>query len=373
MKESTDSDELVKNIGFVSEEITEYHLNGNELFVTVTDNCDEVDIEKSIIEYEEKFVSEQFEKSVFSFQDDQRYYYEDVYHNCDVHYFGHGNIALNGIAEFLFRFFDKEFEHLALQHNAKRKIYPALLPIDAYQKTGYLRRSPQYAIFCCNTFEDFHKLEHLNRSINEGKIDSVLKKPEFALSPSACFHTYLEYENQNLNQNSLFTFCQNVFRNEGRFNFIETGRLMDYHVREIVMIGSDEYVSSIRSQLMDDTIELLKCWNLCGTVVVASDPFVMPKTQKLKKIQRAEKTKYEVRLNCSPNHKISVASFNLHEQAFTQPFGIKVKGCENTVTGCIGFGIERWVLAFLSQFGTNPDAWPKEICDIYRKGENNYG
>ena len=38
------------------------------------------------------------------------------------------------------------------------------------------------------------------------------------------------------------------FRNEGRFNYSEIGRLMGYHVREIVMIGSADFVSNIRKE-----------------------------------------------------------------------------------------------------------------------------
>lgn len=367
LRDSSNCEELLKNIGFISEDIMNFYLDGTRLHVDTIDTCDVENLKKEILAYESQLVSVQSEASIFSFNDDKRKYFDDVYHNCEIHSFGQGNLAMSGVAEFLFRFFDEKFEHIALRHNAYRKIYPALLPMDAYQKTGYLKRSPQYAIFCCNTFEDFHKLERLNSYIRNGNVSDMLKEPQFALSPSACFHTYLEYENQNLCQNSLFTFCQNVFRNEGRFNFTEIGRLMDYHVREMVMIGSDDYVACLRHQIMNEVIELLKNWKLCCEIVVASDPFIMPKAQKLKKIQCAEKTKYELRINCSSTHKISVASFNLHEHAFTQTFGIRVDEQESTVTGCIGFGIERWVVAFLSQFGSKPESWPEEIYNAYRK------
>ena len=34
---------------------------------------------------------------------------------------------------------------------------------------------------------------------------------------------------------------------------------------------------------------------------------------------------------------------------------------DEVVTGCVGFGLERWVIAFLSQFGAEPDNWPQSI------------
>ena len=351
LDKNVDKQELLKNIGFISEDILEYALKGNTLRVNVSSKVNELDIEDKLKSYVGKFVSFDNDEILYYSDDSSRSYYDDIYESTeDIHYFGHGNIALEGTAKFLFDFFDSKFEKIALGFGAKPKIYPVLLPVKAYQQTGYLKRSPQYAIFCCNTFEDIDKLEDLQHNIQNDNIQLSLKQPTFALSPSACFHTYLEYENTVLNSDSVYTFCQSVFRNEGRFSFSEIGRLMDYHVREIVMIGSIDFVSTMRQEFLSKLVAIMTDWNLNFSVNVAADPFIMPKMQKLKKIQKVEKSKYEVKLNCNSSHKISVASFNLHGSAFTDPFNIKVKNNDDTVTGCIGFGIERWVIAFICQY-----------------------
>lgn len=368
LDKNVDKQELLKNIGFISEDILEYALKGNTLRVNVSSKVNELDIEDKLKSYVGKFVSFDNDEILYYSDDSSRFYYDDIYESTeDIHYFGHGNIALEGTAKFLFDFFDSKFEKIALGFGAKPKIYPVLLPVKAYQQTGYLKRSPQYAIFCCNTFEDIDKLEDLQHNIQNDNIQLSLKQPTFALSPSACFHTYLEYENTVLNSDSVYTFCQSVFRNEGRFSFSEIGRLMDYHVREIVMIGSIDFVSTMRQEFLSKLVAIMTDWNLNFSVNVAADPFIMPKMQKLKKIQKVEKSKYEVKLNCNSSHKISVASFNLHGSAFTDPFNIKVKNNDDTVTGCIGFGIERWVIAFICQYGTEPSKWPEEIKNEYYK------
>lgn len=368
LDKNVDKQELLKNIGFISEDILEYALKGNTLRVNVSSKVNELDIEDKLKSYVGNFVSFDNDEILYYSDDSSRSYYDDIYESTeDIHYFGHGNIALEGTAKFLFDFFDSKFEKIALGFGAKPKIYPVLLPVKAYQQTGYLKRSPQYAIFCCNTFEDIDKLEDLQHNIQNDNIQLSLKQPTFALSPSACFHTYLEYENTVLNSDSVYTFCQSVFRNEGRFSFSEIGRLMDYHVREIVMIGSIDFVSTMRQEFLSKLVAIMTDWNLNFSVNVAADPFIMPKMQKLKKIQKVEKSKYEVKLNCNSSHKISVASFNLHGSAFTDPFNIKVKNNDDTVTGCIGFGIERWVIAFICQYGTEPSKWPEEIKNEYYK------
>lgn len=368
LKSNINAEELLKNIGFISEDILGYTLLDNTLSVNISDEANELDIEDKLRSYISKFISFGNDEMLYYYDDSSRSYYDDIYESTeDIHYFGHGNVAFEGAAKFLFDFFDSKFEKIALGFGAKSKIYPVLLPVEAYQKTGYLKRSPQYAIFCCNTFEDIDKLEDLQHNIQNDNIQLSLKQPTFALSPSACFHTYLEYENTVLDSDSVYTFCQSVFRNEGRFNFLEIGRLMDYHVREIVMIGSIDFVSTTRQEFLNKVVELMKEWGICFSVHIAADTFVMPKIQKFKKIQKVEKLKYEIKLNCNLSHKISVASFNLHGSAFTDPFNIKVKNNDDTVTGCIGFGIERWVIAFICQYGTEPLKWPEEIKNEYYK------
>lgn len=122
-----------------------------------------------------------------------------------------------------------------------------------------------------------------------------MHQPDYALSPSACFHTYIEYENKVLEQNSVITFKQNVFRNEGRFNYSERERLLDYQVRKIVFIGDNDFVENIRLSMMNKTVELLKKLELKSSIEVAADSFIIPKMQIYKSIQRVDKANMKLR------------------------------------------------------------------------------
>lgn len=79
------------------------------------------------------------------------------------------------------------------------------------------------------------------------------------------------------------------------------------------------------------------------------------------------KNKYEVRVSYDKDHTLAAASLNLHGTAFTSPFHIKVKGVDNPVSGCVGFGIERWILVFLAQYGTDSACWPDEVKKFIRQ------
>ena len=42
-------------------------------------------------------------------------------------------------------------------------------------------------------------------------------------------------------------------------------------------------------------------------------------------------------------------------------FRVKEAKGRDVWTGCAGFGMTRWITAFLAQKGFNPDDWPGEI------------
>lgn len=359
-----DIKEFCKVINFVSEDIVDYRYiaDSNKLILNCLSEADTELITKHITNLSKKYkASSIMSKEVFNSEKIGKSY-TDIDDYPDICYrIGDGAVVLKGVALFLFDFFDSEFNKLAMRLGAVPRQYPVLLPVEAYKKTGYLHNSPQYATFCCDARENISMLEELEKDIDSEDIFQKLQKPHYALSPSACFHTYIEYQNKKLEEMSVFTFKQNVFRNEGRLNYKQIGRLRDYHVREIVFLGDNAFVTQKRNEAIQYSIELLKKWGMVGKILVASDPFVMPKMQKYKKIQLLENSKYEIRLNVSEEEEISTASFNLHGTAFSYPFKISIYGMDEAVTGCVGFGLERWVIAFLSQFGAEPDNWPQSI------------
>lgn len=122
---------------------------------------------------------------------------------------------------------------------------------------------------------------------------------------------------------------------------------------------------SKRIEALEKAKELLNKWGLQACIQNAADPFVLPKMQKYRKIQLIDSSKYEVCLRMSENEDLAVASFNFHGTAFTHPFQIGIEGCKEPITGCVGFGIERWVVAFLTQFGSDEKNWPEEFRKEY--------
>jgi seryl-tRNA synthetase len=355
--------DIIKLISFASQEIDNFVVEDNCIIIEVVEGADINKARSKVNRLIEKFIKEAApleEVTIFNHQSEKKYLCKELIYNSNmVKDFGGGLISLKSEALDLFKYFDSIFRDFALELNAIEKSYPTLLPVDAYRKTGYLKTSPQYSIFCCTPKEDIEYLEQINKHSSEGKLLECFNQPGYALSPAACFHSYMELERSTIESPCVFTFHQNVFRHEGRFNWNDFGRLKDYHVREIVFFGDMEYVTDGREKIAAKTKNLIQKMDLNGRLCIAFDPFIVPSMQKFKKIQIQEQSKYELQLAYFDNQYLAVSSFNLHGTAFTEPFNISVNGCLKPVTGCVGFGIERWVLAFLSQYGIDPNQWPK--------------
>ena len=364
--ENIDVNEFIKSICFVSPDIQNVVITEDGIEIEISDAGKTMELRAMLIEMMKKYtIPNKIQETYYENYLNDKIFYDIGVQENEVIFFGNGQIGFGEKGIFLFDFFDSKFSEIAYELGAIEKLYPVLLPLDAYSMTGYVRKTPQYAIFCSTVKESLKELEQTDAAVHNKKIKEIIKEPRFALSPSACFHTYIEYKDKTLKDNTIVTFKQNVFRNEGRLNYNEIGRLCDYHVREIVMLGSNQFIIEIRDKIMQKSKELMSKLQLVGDISLASDSFVVPKMQMYRKIQHIDKSKYEMHLNISSDKSISTASYNLHGKAFTDPFNISVENCEDTVTACVGFGLQRWVLAFLLQHGLNEESWPEEVKSEY--------
>lgn len=357
-------EETKRIVGFASAEIVDVEFTEDTIRFTVHDEADPQTVGRRIqrlIEAERKGRGSEEEvlyerRTRASFLD-----MEQLLASGLVRSWGEGLLSLNGPALRLYHFLDERFVELLREYDPKLRKYPVLLPVPTYARTKYLSTSPQYAMFCSPVKESVYDLAPLPSRIAQGDIRDLLGTPAFALSPSACFHLYEELRDAALMEPSVYSFRQNVFRNEGRLNWKELYRLRDYTVREVVFIGDESYVHTVREDLLQKVLSLLDRIGLDYAVKVASDPFIVPEMQKYKEIQRRSRIKYELRIPVGVSTEVSCASFNLHGSSFSSSFNFTVEGAEHTVSGCIGFGLERLVLAFLAQFGCDPGRWPDEV------------
>jgi hypothetical protein len=138
-------------------------------------------------------------------------------------------------------------------------------------------------------------------------------------------------------------------------------------MREVVFIGKPKYVLQARAKAEEMLIQWAKDWELCCTLETANDMFFTRDFAVKASFQRLQQAKRELLLNIpSEDIRLAVFSSNFHAVTFGKAFNITAGGRPAT-TGCVAWGLERWVYAIFSQFGLDPTRWPTKLRDEYKR------
>jgi seryl-tRNA synthetase len=250
---------------------------------------------------------------------------------------------------------------------AREYRYPTVIPVRVLQDCGYFDSFPHMLMFVTrlhndvDTYRDFQTEFHAT-----GQVESLIlghsADPKYCLPPTMCYHTYHQLRDRQFPEehNQVITSRGKSFRYESKYHR-SLERLWDFTIREIVFLGSRDYVLDCRQRFMDAAFALVEELGLAAHCEVASDPFFCsPDTAAKILNQKMLALKYELRMNVEQERTIAVASFNFHDQFFGERFKI-ARGEDWIRTGCVGFGLERLAYAFLCQHGLDEAAWPQPL------------
>ena len=141
----------------------------------------------------------------------------------------------------------------------------------------------------------------------------------------------------------------------------DPARLQMFHQRELVRIGEPDAVAAWRDAWRDRALELLGRIGLDVGADVASDPFFGRSGKLLARSQRAQSLKFEVAVQIAGPEPTAVASFNYHEEHFGEAFGLELSDGSVAHTACLGFGLERIVIALFRTHGLQVEQWPDDV------------
>lgn len=268
----------------------------------------------------------------------------------------------------LMRFMDYAFvSKIAKRFDVKEESYPAVIHCDTLNKTNHFTSFPEHIHFLTHLREDLDVIETFSQRIREMggwkqeaelPLDVNMPKPRYTMNPSTCYHCYEGLQDETLEGDGVVvTAIAKCHRFESK-NHTDFGRLLDFSMREIIFVGKPDFVRENRLRSIEYLKELAIEWEVDSFMEIANDPFFTNDFQTKASFQRNQEMKYELRLRIPYLDKsIACSSVNFHSNTFGNAFNIKI-GKRNAVTGCVGFGIERWVFAFLAQFGLDESAWP---------------
>lgn len=290
-----------------------------------------------------------------------------------MHDYGKGQVAYSGPVLNLVRLInDRAGEMYKKAFGAKDGHFPAMIDSDTLHKCGYFDSHPNAVTFVGNMVEDFDAIEEFRRanSCSEGAImppHEHVHVDGMCLNPAACFPCYPTLTGKTIAEGEAYSWLGRVFRYESR-NINGLDRLYEFNVRELVFVGDEDYVRACRMKALPIVEELAGLIDIDCKVQTATDPFFATVSAAKKFWQAAQEVKNEIKIPALSSDgevkQLACGSINLHGNFFGKRFEIKDAAGEPVQTGCVGLGIERWVLASFTQHGFEPARWPADIRDL---------
>jgi seryl-tRNA synthetase len=266
-----------------------------------------------------------------------------------------GQTALTGDGLEMFRRLDELFVSWAKQVNATEYMFPPFIRASELAKIGYFQSFP-HLITMPVTLEQ--SPENLN-CFCEGEpiTDSGIVQPtklapiHDVLTPAACYHFYVAHQNSDLSEPLFLTTRAVCYRQEKQYEPLR--RQWNFNMREIVCIGTAGEVKSFLELMQQRVTAYLTTIKLPIELKPATDPFFNPSKNPQYIMQKLDPVKTEFVFGGT----LAIGSINLHHNHFGTAFGITRNG-EDAYSGCVAFGIERWIYVMAHTFGPNPEDWP---------------
>lgn len=258
-----------------------------------------------------------------------------------------GQVSLSGLALDVLQAVDAAVLEWARALGAREHRYPSLIDLGVLERAGQVASFPQHLTLA----------SHAEPSSRPR--DSTEATPRHALSPAVCYHAYPEWQGRTVGPGAaLLTACGRCYRYESGHH-VPLERLWDFTMREIIIVGTREQVETIRRSLVRQVSEFVTTVELDATIDAATDPFFTAGDEGRRLMQRVGALKHELLLPIDAHGRaIAAASFNHHHDFFGTRFDISLSTGGAAHSGCIAFGLERWVLALLAQHGVDEQTWP---------------
>jgi seryl-tRNA synthetase len=282
---------------------------------------------------------------------------------------GAGRVSLRGPALRTVQALDEDCTRIALDaFGAIEEAHASLVPASLLARCGWFGSFPQTASFVAHLAEDYDAIERFRCSnVREPRlvppVSGALAPIDASLLPALCYAVYAAREGSVVPREGVAVTCAGrCFRYESR-NMTGLERLWEFSMREVVFLGDESIVDARRARAIDRIMDQLERWDLDGTIETANDPFFPAARAARAHWQRSGERKLELRLPVGGDgHAVrtaACASLNVHDRFFGSAFAIGSAGGEAAASGCVGWGMERWMLACFAQHGFEAEAWPR--------------
>jgi seryl-tRNA synthetase len=330
-----------------------------------------------ILEHSKKFenTSLHYENS-YGDPSKRRFYDNDVHLELlarrEINWLGNGLVILSGDFLKVKRALERYWLEYALNELQADEIEnPALWSPEIAEQSKYLEDFPHEATFVFGAKKDVGSVnkvadlvsdkEFLSGEANNSGNFKALTLLGFC-QPSVCTSCYYALGKRIPVKSALYTTYNRVFRNEGSQRL---DRLLSFSVRDIVVVGDEEYVRKTREVFLQKAGAFIKDLAFEAKIVRATDPFFATKSSKAF-MQKTADLKHEIQAWIPYDQKaIAVGSVNLHLDTFGKRFSMNLKN-GTAFSACFGIGFERLTYSLFAQNGPILDDWGIDVVERLR-------
>ena len=290
---------------------------------------------------------------------------EDLYEGLVRH--GHivpvgvqGAFGRGAVFEDVLDRFNQLVSRISVNDGAHYMVFPPIINRALIEKLNYMDSFPHLCGAVCSFFGTEKEAKGFGERVREGKPwNDLLGMTGVVLNPAACYPVYPSFTGTCPGEGHLVTMLNWVYRHEPS---PEPTRMQSFRVREFVRVGTADQVVQWRDMWLKRGLTVLLDLGLDARSDVASDPFFGRAGKMLAASQAQQQLKFEVLVPVnSVESPTAVCSFNFHQQYFGTAFDIKLGNGETASTACLGFGLERIVMALFRTHGFDVEKWPSAV------------
>jgi seryl-tRNA synthetase len=274
-----------------------------------------------------------------------------------------GAFGRNHVFESVLEGFNAAITRLAANDGAQYFVFPPIIDRKVLERSDYMDSFPHLAGTVHSFFGKELEARKLAERIHAGEPwGDAMSITGVTLNPAACYPVYPSFTGVVPPEGRLVTMLNWVYRHEPS---PEPTRMQAFRVREFVRCGTPDQVVAWRDMWLQRGLALLRSLGLSAASDVAADPFFGKGGRLLAVSQKEQKLKFEVLVPViSRDQPTACCSFNFHEAHFGAAFGIHTPDGNVANTACLGFGLERVVMALFQEHGFDPETWPREVRAI---------
>lgn len=242
----------------------------------------------------------------------------------------------------LFDALEARFQDIAGALGARPVAGPALLPEKDLARLDFFRNFPQLGLPVA-TLTDETRGELARGEVATPPADAPLVSTGCYLPTATCYGLLVSLQERGIDTPEVITSIGRCFRNEDHYDGLR--RLRAFHMREALYIGSQDGVVDHLSRSTELVLDLADRLGVKVGKEPATDPFYLGDGSR-SLLNQLDPVKFEF----VSADGTAIASVNRHRNFFGERLGIRF-GDEPAFSGCLAFGVERWVHALLQVHG----------------------